>query len=247
MSVDDDQLKAKIGQILYNNYITDRLREEVLQRVAHRNSVSLRMSMGRDASGEEIFLDILINRTRPEIEELKRSVNTEQSRGGDTKKYTCIILSSNSTQSSDNTSISTNFEYLMSQSLNWWARYSGSRDSLNVEKWKILHAITVDSREAYLASDIPIDSILVPESRRYVVGETERFLDSLELLPPIVVRPRDNGRFELVQGYHVYVAYSRAARNEIPSIVKWVDDDEANRLFEQNRKAWQKITVKNRG
>jgi len=244
VSADDDQLKAKIGQILYNNYITDRLREEVLQRVAHRNSMSLRMTLGRDPTGEEVFLDILINRTRPEVDQLKRSVSTEQVRAEDTKKYTCIILSSNSTQSSDNTGISTNFEYLMSQSLNWWARYSGSRDSLNVEKWKILHAITVDTKDAFLASEIPIDNILVPESRKYEIGNTGRFSESLDLLPPITVRPRENGRFELVQGYHVFLAYSKAGRHEIPSIIKWLSDEEANKMSDQNRKAWHKIAVK---
>ena len=245
-TVDDDQLKAKIGQILYNNYITDRLREEVLQRVAHRNSMSLRMTLGRDAAGEEVFLDILINRSRPEVEQLKRSVSPDRVRAEDSKKYTCIILSSNSSISSDNTGIATNFEYLMSQSLNWWARYSGSRDSLNVEKWKILHAITVDSKDAFLASEIPMDNILVPESRKYEVGDLERLSDSLEMLPPIVVRPRENGRFELVQGYHVYAANLRAGKRELLAIVKWLDDDEANRLSDQSRKAWHKILVKSR-
>jgi len=245
-AIDDDQLKAKIGQILYNNYITDRLREEVIQRVAHRNSMSLRMTLGRDSSGEEIFLDILINRTRPDVEQLKRSVANQQLRSEDSRKYTCIILSSNSTQSSDNTGIATNFEYLMSQSLNWWARYSGSRDSLNVEKWKILHAITVDSKDAFLASEIPIDSVLVPDSRKYEVGDVEKYAEALESLPPIVVRPRENSRFELIQGYHVFLAHMRAGKREILSIVKWVDDEEANRIYETGRKAWHKIAPKTR-
>ncbi|MGI0092360.1 MAG: ParB/RepB/Spo0J family partition protein [Nitrososphaerales archaeon] len=245
MSQDDEQLKAKIGQILYNNYITDRLREEVLQRVAHRNSLSLRMSMGRDPSGEEVFLDILVSRGMPEVDKLKKSVNLEQIRAGDTKKFTCILLSNTSDQSVDNASLATNFEYLMSQSLSWWARYSGSRDPLNVENWKILHAITLDSKDAYLASEIPVESVIVPESRRYDVSDIESFAESLETLPPIVVRPKENGRFELVQGYNVFVAYSQAGKADIPAMIRWVDDEEAEALFEQNREAWEKIALKN--
>jgi hypothetical protein len=246
LSQDDEQLKAKIGQILYNNYITDRLREEVLQRVAHRNSLSLRMSLGKDPSGEEVFLDILVSRSMPEVDKLKRSINLEQIRADNTKKFTCILLSNNVDQSADNASLATNFEYLMSQSLSWWARYSGSRDSLNVDNWKILHAITLDSKDAYLASEIPLESVVIPESRKYDVTDIESYAESLETLPPLVVRPRENGRYELIQGYNVYVAYSRAGRPDVPSIIRWADDDEAERLFEQNRDAWERITLSNR-
>src|SRR5579875_1610870 len=195
MSVDDDQLKAKIGQILYNNYITDRLREEVLQRVAHRNSLALRMSLGKDSNGEEVYLDILVNRVRPEVEQLKKSVRSDEARVGDLKKYTAIILSSNANTSSDNMSIATNFEYLMSQSLNWWARYSGSRDNLNVDKWRIEHAYTVDSKDANFSAELPIENIVVPESRKFDIGDLGKYTQHLDALPPITVRQRDNGRF----------------------------------------------------
>src|SRR5579875_1786200 len=246
LSVDDDQLKAKIGQILYNNYITDRLKEEVLQRVAHRNSLALRMSLGKDSTGEEVFLDILVNRIRPEVEELKRSVRTEQIRAGDLKKFTCIILSSDSTQAADNNSISTNFEYLMSQSLSWWARYSGSRDTLNVDKWKIEHALTIDGKSAYFAADIPLDSVIVPESRKYETGDVAKLSQNVEALPPVSIRLKENGRFELIQGYHVLQAYAKAGRREIPAVIKTVTDEEAERLFEEGKRAWERVTVKSR-
>ncbi|MHB8567434.1 MAG: ParB/RepB/Spo0J family partition protein [Nitrososphaerales archaeon] len=246
ISADDDQLKAKIGQILYNNYITDRLREEVLQRVAHRNSLALRMSIGKDSTGEEVYLDILVNRVRPEVEELKRSVRPEQTKGEDLKKYTCIILSSDSMQSADNSSISTNFEYLMSQSLSWWARYSGSRDTLNVDKWKIEHALTIDGKRAYFAADIPLDSIIVPDSRKYDIGDISKLSQNLESQAPVLVRLKENGRFELIQGYHVLQAYSRSGRREIPAIIKSVTDEEADKMFEEGRKSFEKVPVRNR-
>src|SRR5579875_832871 len=246
LSVDDDQLKAKIGQILYNNYITDRLREEVLQRVAHRNSLALRMSIGKDSTGEEVYLDILVNRVRPEVEELKRSVRSEQIKGGDLKKYTCIILSSDSVQSTDNASISTNFEYLMSQSLSWWARYSGSRDTLNVDKWKIEHALTIDGKSAYFAADIPLDSVIVPESRKYETGDIAKLSQNVEALHPILVRLKENGRFELIQGYHVLQAYAKTGRREIPAIIKTATDEEAERMFEEGRRSFERVPARGR-
>ena len=246
MSVDDDQLKAKIGQILYNNYITDRLREEVLQRVAHRNSLALRMSLGKDSNGEEVYLDILVNRSRPEIEQLKKSVRSDEVRIGDLKKYTAIILSSNASPNVDNMTIATNFEYLMSQSLNWWARYSGSRDNLNVDKWKIEHAYTVDTKEAFLIADIPIENITVPESRKFEVGDLGKYTEHLEALPPIMVRQRDNGRFELIEGLHILQAYMKAGRREVPAEIKSVTDDEADTIFEDSRRMWEKILIKSR-
>lgn len=246
MSIDDDQLKAKIGQILYNNYITDRLREEVLQRVAHRNSLALRMSLGRDSNGEEVYLDILVNRVRPEVEQLKKSVRVDEVRIGDLKKYTAIILSSSASPNSDNMGIATNFEYLMSQSLNWWARYSGSRDNLNVDKWKIEHAYTVDSKDASFMASLPIESISVPEGRKFDAGELGKYTQHLDALPPITVRQRDNGRFELVDGYHILQAYMKGGRREIPSIIKSVTDEEAEKIFEDSRRMWEKLFVKNR-
>jgi hypothetical protein len=241
MSIDDEQLKAKIGQILYNNYITDRLREEVLQRIAHRNNLSLRMSLGKDSTGEEIFLDVLVNRARPEVEKLKRAVRTEGVRAGELRKYTCIVLVSDSSDQTDNVNIATNFEYLMSQSLNWWARYSGARDSLNVERWRIDGAITIDSRSLYTTVELPIESIIIPDSRfRAPEGLVDSLLPLVDVLPPVGVRVRDKNRFDLLYGYPVILAYSRAGKREIPATVRTVTDDEAERLWEKDHKAWEK-------
>jgi hypothetical protein len=240
---DDDQLKAKIGQILYNNYITDRLREEVLQRVAHRNSLALRISLGKDSNGEEVCLDILVNRIRPEVEELKKSVRSDEAEASGLKKFTAIILSSDGSVNSDNASTATNFEYLMSQSLNWWARYAGSRDNLNVDKWKIEHAYTVDSREASLLVDLPVENIVVPEARKFEV-QLSAYSDHLDALPPISVRLRENGRFELVGGYHILKMYLKAGKREIPSKLISVSDGEADLISQESRADWEESAVR---
>lgn len=204
------------------------------------------MSLGKDSNGEEVYLDILVNRVRPEVEQLKKSVRIDEARIGDLKKYTAIILSSSAAPNADNMNIATNFEYLMSQSLNWWARYSGSRDNLNVDKWKIEHAYTVDSKEAYLMVDLPIENIIVPETRKLDVGELGKYTQHLDALPPITVRQRENGRFELVEGYHILQAYMKAEKREIPSLIKSVTDEEAEEIYESSLKMWEKLLVKSR-
>jgi hypothetical protein len=237
LSSDDDQLKAKIGQILYNNYITDRLREEILQRVAHRKNLALRMSLGRDSNGEEVFLDMLINRVRPEVEELKRSIVSEEHHDPKIRKYTAIILSSEGSANCDNTAVATNFEYLMGQSLNWWARYAGSRDNLNVDKWKIEHAYTVDTSSAILLVNLPVENITVPENRKFKASKRSSF--ALDSLPPISVRLKDNGRFELIDGYDILESFSKLGREEVPARILSLTDDEADDLFDKYRQAWE--------
>ncbi len=90
----------------------------------------------------------------------------------------------------DDMSIAMNFEYLMSQSLNWWARYSGSRDNLNVDKWKIEHAYTLDSKDAYNVASLPIENIMVPESRKLEPSDLGKYAQHLEALPLVTVRQR---------------------------------------------------------
>ncbi len=206
------------------------------------------MSLGKDSNGEEVYLDILVNRVRPEIEQLKKSVRVDEAKISDFKKYTAIILSSNAAPNADNTSIATNFEYLMSQSLNWWARYSGSRDNLNVDKWKIEHAFTVDSKDACLMVDLPIESIVVPESRKHEFVEQTKGIQTQHLgaLPPITVRQRENGRFELVSGYHVLQAYLKSGEREIPALIRSITDEEAEKMFEDYRKKMERLPLRTR-
>jgi hypothetical protein len=201
------------------------------------------MSLGKDANGEEIFLDVLVNRARPEVEQLKRTVRSEGVHAGELRKYTCIVLVSDSAEQTDNINIASNFEYLMSQSLNWWARYSGSRDSLNVEKWRIDGSITVDSRNLCVTVELPIESIVIPESKFIAPeGLVERIMPLVEVLPPIGVRIRDKNRFDLLYGYPVLLAYSRSGRREVPSIIRTVTDDEAERLWQKDHKAWERYS-----
>ena len=67
----EEDLKAKIGQLLYNMYIVDRLKGEILEKLSVRNQVSVRIDLGQDKSGNDIVLDVFLNRFSPKLKEMK--------------------------------------------------------------------------------------------------------------------------------------------------------------------------------
>ena len=70
-AVSDDEMKAKIGQLLYNMILTDRLKAEVVEKLYSRNQISLRVDLGRDKEGNNIVMDILLSRIPPQVREMK--------------------------------------------------------------------------------------------------------------------------------------------------------------------------------
>ncbi len=61
-----------------------RTSQQTLQRqeVQQQESFEDGMSLGRDSNGEEVYLHILVNRIRPEVEQLKKSVHVDEARIG---------------------------------------------------------------------------------------------------------------------------------------------------------------------
>lgn len=64
-------MKAKVGQLLYNLYLTERLKAEVLEKLYSKNQLSLRIDLGKDRDGHDIIMDILISRITPQVKEIK--------------------------------------------------------------------------------------------------------------------------------------------------------------------------------
>ncbi|MBI2184484.1 MAG: hypothetical protein HYU39_05940 [Thaumarchaeota archaeon] len=64
-------MKAKVGQLLYNLYLTDRLKAEVLEKLYSKNQISLRIDLGKDRDGKDIIMDILISRITPQVKAMK--------------------------------------------------------------------------------------------------------------------------------------------------------------------------------
>ena len=69
----EEELKAKIGQLLYNMYLVDRLKAELLEKLSVRNQVSMRIELGQDKSGNDVVLDVFLNRFSPKVKEMKEN------------------------------------------------------------------------------------------------------------------------------------------------------------------------------
>ena len=67
----EDELKAKVGQLLYNMYLVDRLKLEILEKLSARNQVSMHIELGKDKYGNDIVLDVFLNRFSPKVKEIK--------------------------------------------------------------------------------------------------------------------------------------------------------------------------------
>ncbi len=67
----EEELKAKIGQLLYNTYLVERLKGEIVEKLYSKNQVSIRMELGKDRTGNDIVLDIFVNRFSPDLRGIK--------------------------------------------------------------------------------------------------------------------------------------------------------------------------------
>ena len=67
----EDELKAKIGQLLYNVYLVDRLKLEILEKLSARNQVSMHIELGKDKYGNDLVLDVFLNKFSPKVKEMK--------------------------------------------------------------------------------------------------------------------------------------------------------------------------------
>ena len=74
----EEELKAKIGQLLYNVYLVDRLKGELLEKLSVRNQVSMRIDLGQDKSGNDVVLDVFLNRFSPKVKEMKEDTGVPE-------------------------------------------------------------------------------------------------------------------------------------------------------------------------
>ncbi|MBM3898376.1 MAG: hypothetical protein FJ358_07645 [Thaumarchaeota archaeon] len=74
----EEELKAKIGQLLYNMYLVDRLKAELLEKLSVRNQVSMRIELGQDKTGNDVVLDVFLNRFSPKVKEMKEDTGVPE-------------------------------------------------------------------------------------------------------------------------------------------------------------------------
>ncbi len=67
----EEELKAKIGQLLYNTYLVERLKGEIVEKLYSKNQLSMRMELGKDRTGNDIVLDIFLNKFSADLRGIK--------------------------------------------------------------------------------------------------------------------------------------------------------------------------------
>jgi ParB family transcriptional regulator, chromosome partitioning protein len=79
-------------------------------------------------------------------------------------------------------------------------------------------------------TSVPIKQIdSSPRNPRRKLGHLEELADSIQaygLLQPVVLRARDNGRFEIVAGHRRVAAVRDLGWTEIPAVFRRVDDEQ---------------------
>lgn len=67
--------------------------------------------------------------------------------------------------------------------------------------------------------------------------EVKESIETLGLLQPIVVRTKQDGRFEVLAGHNRVYIFNELGKETIPSIIKNVDDDEAEEIISDTNMA----------
>jgi hypothetical protein len=142
--MDNEQLKAKIGQILYNEFITGRLKDEVLSQFAQRGNIDLSYSLGPDTNGDEIRIDARIYRASSGLERVKQEMDKGKSLRGQ-RKYIFFAMSSEKQPPVSDETLRSSFDDMLAQSLPWWDRYR-ARSSIEVRDWRLDQTIVTEGK-----------------------------------------------------------------------------------------------------
>jgi ParB family transcriptional regulator, chromosome partitioning protein len=80
---------------------------------------------------------------------------------------------------------------------------------------------------------LPLDKLLPFPNHPFKVVEDEKMQDTVDsikeygVLVPILVRPKDDGNYEIISGHRRHHASILAGKTEIPAIIREMDDDAA--------------------
>lgn len=81
--------------------------------------------------------------------------------------------------------------------------------------------------------NLPLDKLEPFPNHPFKVIDDDKMLETVEsikergVLVPILVRPKNDGNFEIVSGHRRHHASQLAGKTEIPAIVREMDDDTA--------------------
>ncbi|MEM0441042.1 MAG: hypothetical protein QXF45_04605 [Candidatus Caldarchaeum sp.] len=226
MSYGFDEFESKLGQFIYTMVMYERLREYLIDKLKGKERLSVRLNLGTDKQGNQIFMDVILTSVKPQL-----LVKTDKT--AEPSKKSFVMVLSNHKISGENSQIASELEKLVLESLKWWHGYFGDKDRLMLNEWMSEKAEVLDANVVGTLAEIPVAKLVVPPylGTSLTEEEYEILAQFAEILGPVVVRPLENGLFELVSGVKLFnVLVNKLGYDKIKALVLEVDDVKASSI-----------------
>jgi hypothetical protein len=223
MSYGYDEFESKLGQFIYTMVMYERLKEYLLERLRGKDRLSVRINLGADKAGNQVFMDVVLTSVKPQL--LQRGMEA----AGKGRKTLLLVLSSDEVLG-DRVQIADEMERLIVESLKWWHGYFGERDKLKLDTWRVERTELLDGEVAGVIVELPVNKIIIPPPLQLAEEEFEQeaLREFSEVMAPITVRKTDSDMYELVGGVKLFnYLVNRLGYNSVRALVLDVDPERA--------------------
>jgi len=237
MSYGYDEFESKLGQFIYTMVMYERLKEYLLERLRGKDRVSVRISLGADKAGNQVFMDVVLTTVKPQL--LQQGVKTAE-KG---KSSIMLVLSSEEVLPNKEQVVN-EMERLIVESLKWWHGYFGERDKLKLDTWRVERAELLDGRVAGVILELPVKMIVIPPPLQLAEEESlhEALQEFSEIMAPITVRKTDSGMYELVGGIKLFnYLVNKLGYDHVQALVLDVDAERAASIRAEVEEKTQKL------
>lgn len=236
MSYGYDEFESKLGQFIYTMVMYERLRDYLLDKLKGKDRVSVRINLGADKQGNQVVMDVVLTAVRPQL--LGEAKPEKPSR------KTLVIVLSNEKVVGERRQIAAEMERLVMESLKWWHGYFGDKDRLMLNEWVAERVEVLDAPVVGTVVEVPVRRVIYQPAATAPMSEEEleTLAQYVEILGPVVVRPLDNGFFELVAGHRVFdVLVNRLGYESVRALVLDVDDTAASSMRAEYEEKVEKL------
>lgn len=236
MSYGYDEFESKLGQFIYTMVMYERLRDYLLDKLKGKDRVSVRINLGADKQGNQVVMDVVLTAVRPQL--LGEAKPEKPSR------KTLLMVLSNEKVVGERRQIAAEMERLVMESLKWWHGYFGDKDRLMLNEWVAERVEVLDAPVVGTVVEVPVRRVIYQPSATAPMSEEEleTLAQYVEILGPVVVRPLENGFFELVAGHRVFdVLVNRLGYESVKALVLDVDDASASSMRAEYEEKVEKL------
>ncbi len=223
MSYGYDEFESKLGQFIYTMVMYERLKEYLLERLRGKDRLSVRISLGTDKAGNQVFMDVVLTSVKPQL--LQQGMKAAE-KG---RKTLLLVLSSDEVLG-ERFQIADEMERLIVESLKWWHGYFGERDKLKLDTWRVERTELLDGDVAGVIVELPVNRIIIPPPLQLKEEEFEQeaLREFSEVMAPITVRKTESDMYELVGGVKLFnYLVNKLGYNSVRALVLDVDPERA--------------------